>query len=237
MPLRVAACPRCNSALVYGERQCRGCAQTFQYGAPEPPIPTGAQILEALRAAGVAVPMPPSTTPPASPPTSVAPLPGLDTGRFEDPGQVRVEDIPGLIDSTLFRAFTPAEVQTAPVAGLDVGRFDEVGPVAPAFTPGLEVTPRDDVGEVFVQPVMGLFRSDIYRGPDDVATQPLEGFEPTFEADSPAAGRASRPARAEGPKARGWVADEDLEKVLCRCSEVHRLPRCPACGTPHPVRQ
>ncbi len=43
----------------------------------------------------------------------------LDQGRFDDVGQVRTEDIPGFIDSSLFAAYTPDTVATVAVPGLE----------------------------------------------------------------------------------------------------------------------
>jgi hypothetical protein len=232
MPLRVAPCPRCANALVFGERQCRQCGQTFQYGQPEPPIPTFAQIVEALQAVGVAPPaMPPPAILDVTPLEPEVPqLEGLDTGRFQDVGNVGAQEVPGLVDSTLFKQFTDTPVHVQRLFDLDEGRFDEVGAVAPAFTPGLEVTPNAEVGDVFVQPVDGLFRSDIFASPGDVVAGRVDGFEP-----SPAQPKLKASASTKARK-KGAVPDDELARVVCRCSEIHRLPRCPVCGTPHPDR-
>jgi hypothetical protein len=297
MALRVAPCPRCKSALVFGERQCRSCGQTFQYGMPEPPIPSPGQIVEALSAAGIAPPPevvalaearangaprpsmrpsmpvgPPGARPsmrPASPvsaaatpaarpapaPASAQPpgpgpapaivgrplldgptLEGLDTGRFADPGAVEGQDIPGFVDSSLFRGLTPARVAPQPVPDLDVGRFGDVGEVLPTSTPDLEQTARDDVGEVYVQRVSGVFGSDVYGRSGEVTTRLIDDFEPTFAAPAKAPSPASSTASTAAPRAGKGGADSELRLVVCKCTERHRLPRCPACGTAHPDR-
>jgi hypothetical protein len=249
MALQVAQCPRCKSALVFGEKSCVHCGQTFQYGASAPPTPTQAQIDEALRVArappranaGLAQAqqsldaavrartqqsVPPGTSPGA--PRGGAPtggtVEGLDTGRFGDVGTVESEEIPGFIDSTLFKAFTPAHVDTQQVNGFDGGRFAEVGQVAMAAPVGLEATARDDVDVGFVGTVSGIFGSDIYDTRNvEVQPPPVDGLDA-----SPSVQRATKLKR---------VTDENLEKIVCRCGETHRLPRCPSCGTAHPSRK
>lgn len=148
---------------------------------------------------------------------------GLDTGRFNAVGTVHSEEIPGFIDSTLFKAFTPAHVDTQQVNGFDAGRFADVGQVAMAAPVGLEATARDDVEVGFVGTVSGIFGSAIYDTRDvEVAPPPVEGLDA-----SPSVQRASKLKR---------VADDSLDKIVCRCGETHRLPRCASCGTLHPQR-
>ncbi len=233
MALQVAACPRCKGALVFGERACRSCGQTFQYGQSPPPQPTFAQIIEALQAAGL--PLPPGAVPtPATRADRPNPFDmAIESGRFKSVGEVPVEDIPGLIDSSLFKRFTPDHVDAQPVFGLDSGRFAEVGDVrggAPGLeVTGLEATGRDAVGDVFAQPVSGIFHSDIFRVDAEVSTLPVDGFEPSPSATRPPP-RASRP---EAPAAKRNKR-ADLGTVMCRCGERHHEPRCPSCGTSHP---
>lgn len=225
MALQVAQCPRCKMALVFGEKACVHCGQTFQYGASSPPQPTPAEIRAALAVAG-APPRPESSQPmpAASRPSATATVEGLDTGRFNDVGNVQTEEIPGFIDSTLFKAFTPARVEAQPVSGFDGGRFADVGNVATAAPMGLEPTARDDVDVGFVNSVSGIFGSDIYDTRNvEVAPPPVEGIEA-----SPSVQRATKLKR---------VPDDELTKIVCRCGETHRLPRCPSCGTVHPAQQ
>lgn len=149
---------------------------------------------------------------------------GLDTGRFNAVGTVQSEEIPGFVDSSLFKAFTPAHVDTQQVNGFDGGRFAEVGQVAMAAPVGLEATARDEVDVGFVGTVSGIFGSDIYNT-RDVEVQPpaVEGLDA-----SPSVQRATKLKR---------VPDNQLTKIVCRCGETHRFPRCPSCGTAHPTRQ
>lgn len=253
MPLRIAPCPRCQRPLVFGERNCRSCGQAFNYGARNPPEPTFAQVVEALRAAGhpapsldesaapaaaqaaylgaPAAPAPHPRSIPSGAPVNDLPAPagpaiaGLDSGRFERVGEVRVDDIPGFIDSSLYAAFTPKHVETAPVAGLDSGRAVEVGQVRVAPVQGVEPTAKDAVGEVPVEDIPGLFHSDFLRAPEvPLRTQSIDGLEVSVSAArATAAGKPA--ARRKGSK--------ELGNCTCNCGTTHRLPRCPSCGTPH----
>jgi hypothetical protein len=230
MPLRVAACPRCKGALVFGEKACRSCGQTFQYGANAPPTPTFQQIVEALAAAGL--PLPPGATP--TPPTrteNANPFDNaIESGRFKPTGQVMTEEIPGFIDSSLFAAFTPDHVDVTPVFGLETGRSAEVGEVAVAFTPGVEHTAKDAVGEVFTEPVSGIFHSDIFAFRGDVVTTNVDGFEPSPSATPPPKAKAQQAATTT---ATGKKKKQEFARSMCSCGEIHNLDRCPACGRPH----
>lgn len=255
MPLRVAPCPSCQRPLVFGERSCRTCGQAFNYGARNPPEPTFAQLVEALRAAGHAPPSLDDAVPHTAPqnaayrgaPVAPAPHPrsivsgapvmdppapaiptitGLESGRFERVGEVQVDDIPGFIDSTLYAAFTPKQVNTAPVAGLDTGRAVEVGQVRVAPLQGVEATAKDAVGEVPVEDIPGLFHSDFLRAPNvPLHTQAVEGLETSRRAE-PAPGATAAPGKRQRNT-------DDLDNCTCSCGTTHHLPRCPSCGTPH----
>ena len=112
MSLRTAPCPSCADTIVFGERRCRSCGTAFDYGATPPPEPTAAQVFDAL--AGM-----PTVSVVQRPAEAAVPtLPGLDTGRY-DVGEVEADDVPGLIDSTLFRAMTPETVDVAPISDLE----------------------------------------------------------------------------------------------------------------------
>jgi hypothetical protein len=136
-------------------------------------------------------------------------LPGLDTGRAQQVGAVSVEDIPGFQESSMFAAMTPAHVTTQAVAGL-------------------ETTAQAKVGDVFAAPQpSGLFHSDFMKAPEGVPTQQIDGIE-----GHPASG--TRTAKAAPAKGKGKKGGVELEKVVCRCGEPHRLSHCPSCGTIHP---
>jgi hypothetical protein len=221
MALRTAPCPTCGNTIVFGERRCRGCGTTFDYGASPPPEPTPAQVFDALAAASGAPSMA-ATTPPAPPPApDVAPLAGLDTGRFEV-GEVPIVDVPGLIDSTLFKAMTPDHVDVAPISGLEP--TTQAGgdvPVATAPIPGLEAR-ADAVGAVDVAPVPGLFGSDLFRTDVDIGAGAAAAGD-VLEV-SPNAARRRTTVDSDGPR-----------RVVCpSCSTVHFVARCPVCGTAAP---
>lgn len=149
---------------------------------------------------------------------------GLDTGRHSDVGEVELQEVSGLMETAMFAAFTPKHVDAPPVLGFEGGRFEKANAPAMAEPTGLERTDLEDGGNPLISPVSGLFGSDIYNTKNvDVAPAPA------------VAGLEASPSVVRVAKLRS-VKDSDLEKVLCRCSEVHRLPHCPACGTPHPDR-
>lgn len=212
MPLRTASCPTCSGTIVFGERRCRGCGLTFDYGPSAPPEPTTAQVFDALANATGA------RSPARSPAPEVPTLAGLDTGRFEV-GEVPVDDVPGLIDSTLFKAMTPDHVDVAPISGLELTM--QVGgdvEVAAAPIPGLEA--RACVGDVVdVAPVPGLFRSDLFRTDVDIG------------AGAAAAGDVLEVSHNAGRRTPKASADGSRRVVCASCSTVHHLGRCPSCGT------
>lgn len=255
MPLRVAPCPKCQHPLVFGERSCRTCGQVFNYGTRNPPEPSFPQMVEALRAAGypppsldgpVLTPVAPArSAAPAAPaphprsipdgaPVSDAPaMAGLETGRFASVGDVAIEDVPGFMDSGIYRAFTPGSVDVAPVAGMETGRANEVGEVRVQRIAEVEPTAKDAVGAVRTEEVPGIFHSDFLKAPEvPLRTQTIEGLEASPSSQVRRRPKAEAPAATKG-KGRARSA-EDLGRTLCLCGETHRLPRCPACGTPHP---
>lgn len=256
MPLRVAPCPKCQQPLVFGERSCRTCGQVFNYGARNPPEPTFAQMVEALRAAGHPPPRLDEEAPPASPrptlrsaaPPAPAPHPrsvpsgapvddapaiaGLETGRFASVGDVAIEDVPGFMDSGIYRSFTPDSVNVQQVAGLETGRAADVGEVRVQRVPEVEPTVKEAVGAVRTEEVPGVFHSDFLKAPDvPLRTQTIEGLEASPR--GPERRKPAAVAKAQGPKGVRKAA-VDLGRVLCQCGEAHRLSRCPSCGTPHP---
>lgn len=260
MPLRVAPCPKCQHPLVFGERSCRTCGQVFNYGTRNPPEPSFPQMVEALRAAGYPPPSldepvrtpsgPPRSPAPAAPaphprsipdgaPVADATAPGapamagLETGRFASVGYVAIEDVPGFMDSGIYRAFTPDAVNVTPVAGMETGRATEVGEVRVQRIAEVEPTAKDAVGAVSTQEVPGIFHSDFLKAPEvPLRTQAVEGLEASPSTQSR---RRPKSEASAAPKGKGRARSaEDLGRALCLCGETHRLPRCPACGTPHP---
>jgi hypothetical protein len=258
VPLQVAPCPRCRGAIVFGERQCRACEQPFDYGASPPSLPPPQQVWEALAAVGQ-IPAEPaaaqalahaiqqsytrfssvvaaaaaSQAAPAGAVTSaersVPQLADLDTGRFESPGVVATQDVPGLVDSTLFAAFTPKDIQVALIPGLEQTGQAPTGEVRVVPTVDVERA-AVDVGEVQVQRVPDIFHSDFMKAPEGVQTQRLDIIDSSPSAVADRGRTATRDAaRKAAEKSAG-----QLNKVLCRCGETHRLPRCPSCGTEHP---
>jgi hypothetical protein len=246
MALRTAPCPQCKTVIVFGERACRSCGLVFNYGASAPPEPTEAEVFDALLSAQPAATSPkpapelapapapaPAPVPPAARPApvstqtaprepAVATMPGLDTGRFSV-GDVDVDDVPGLIDSTLFASFTPAHVDVAPIPGLEVNRVD---------TADVRVVPLDvdhgrvdDVGEVATQAIPGIYGSDMFADHVDIAA----GGEA-----SPSLEVSHIRVRAKPSEARAVVDEQNLRTIACMsCGTMHSRTRCPACATPH----
>ncbi len=213
-PLRVAACPVCQGAVVFGERACRACGQAFDYGPAGPPVPTPALIVEALAAVGLA---------PAATAAMDAPLQGLERSRYEDAGDVDAPEVTGFMATAMFAAFTPAHVEVEPVLDLEAGRFTAVADLGSAPPEGLERTAQKDGGASLVTPVSGLFGSDldstahVATAHVSVAALPVDGLEA-----SPCVPRRKRPQ------------DKSLERSPCRCGKVHCLAVCPECGMPRP---
>ena len=251
MALRIAPCPKCQRPLVFGERNCRTCGQAFNYGTRDPPEPSFAEVVEALRAGGhapptlddavavappvnapyrTAAPAPaphPRSIPSGAPVSDVPTMAGLDTGRFEPVGDVRVDDIPGFVDSSLYRAFTPAHVDVQQVADLDTGRAADVGAVRVQLVPGVEPTAKEAVGAVATEDIPGIFHSDFLRAPEvPIIVAAIDGLE-----RSPRASHRTSTAAPAG-KRQGKSAGA-FEPCTCNCGTTHRLPRCPSCGTPH----
>lgn len=238
MSLRTAPCPTCKSTIVFGERRCRSCGMPFDYGAAPPPEPTAAQVFDTLSLLGAPPSTPPSPNQPSQPPRPAPPpvasstpprqantdaMPGLDTGRYEV-GEVEIEDVPGFMDSTLFKSMTPDHVDAAPIPGLEItSQSGGDAAVRPEVIPGLEGR-AEDVGEVFPAAIPGLFGSDLFQAGVDVAAG--AGASSEFLDVTPNAGRV--------------IKDKDHGKVrtICAtCSSVHFLSRCPSCGTAAPGRE
>jgi hypothetical protein len=259
MPLRVAPCPRCRQPIAYGERKCRNCAQVFDYGPGGPPEPTWRQVEEALRAAAMPQAAQPAQAHPQAQPSAQAPartprryipepsadaepeeeahdteegprpLLGIDRGRFEPTGDVRSHDLPGLIDSELFRASTNVPVAAPLIPGLDAGRFEPAPEVRVALIPGLETS--EPAKDAFAVPMIsGVFHSDIYKTTAEVPVARIDGVEPSPSAMRP------RASAGKGKGAKRPLRDDELSRIVCRCGELHRLPLCPQCGLVHRER-
>jgi hypothetical protein len=215
MSLRTAPCPSCGNTIVFGERRCRSCGTTFDYGATPPPEPTAAQVFDAL----AGVPIVSAVHRPVEP--DVPTLPGLDTGRYEV-GEVQLDDIPGLVDSTLFRAMTPEYVDVVPMSGIERTMQAEVDvPLAVAVIPGLD-TRIDAVDVADIAPVPGLFGSDVFRTDVDISAGAAAAGD-ILEV-SPNAARRSR------------IDDDASRRSVCpSCSTIHFRRRCPSCGTAAPT--
>jgi hypothetical protein len=146
--LQLAPCPRCQAAVVYGERNCRHCGQDFDYGSAAVPIPDIHTIRAALMAYGLPAPEPPvldldaimNAPPAAAPPVPTRPPePVYDDGGLSslvertghvDAGAVVDERIPDLIDSTLYRSMVPAVVPVEFVEGLESTHVEVTSDVA-----------------------------------------------------------------------------------------------------------
>jgi hypothetical protein len=255
MTMRTAPCPRCQAVVVFGERFCRSCGQNFDYGPTPPPAPTPEQVVAVLQGLGLlptaAPPVAPvvpvvAVTPvmPAGDVVTARPAPprvvsvpegapvggdpaGIDTGRFHV-GDVVAEDVPGLIDSTLFAAYTPAHVDVEAVPGLETTSFDGVtGTAATLALPGLE-TSHIDVGDVVVDTVPGVYHSDMFAAGVDIAAG-AAGAAAVLEV-SPG---ALRPVRSPSSARRG--PNDPLPRMACPgCGTLHAAPRCPSCASAHP---
>lgn len=209
----------------------------FDYGAAAPPEPTPAQIFDALAGgdddatqpvlAGTAAaparapqaPQAPAPSPRSPSTTAGVLVEGLDTGRF-DVGDVAIDDVPGLIDSRLFAIMTPDHVDVSPIQGLEHTTQGDASAITThaAEMPGLERR-NDEVGDVSVEVVPGLFGSDLFRANVDVAAG---------AAASAAVLEVSPNAASRGTK----KGDGERRRIVCAtCSSVHWLLRCPSCGT------
>ena len=217
MTLRTAPCPTCKYTIVFGERRCRSCGMAFDYGAAPPPEPNAGDVFDALAGTQEVQPSPPR---PLIAPARVNIVPGLETGRFEV-GEVEVEDIPGLVDSTLFKSMTSNHVDAPPIQGLEfTQQISTDGAVRVEAVPGLERR-TEDVGDVFPAAIPGLFGSDLFRAGVDVAAGANRASD--FLQVSPSAGRM---IKSKPPSNR--------RTTCATCSSVHGLARCPSCGTAAP---
>jgi hypothetical protein len=228
MSLRTAPCPRCQSLVVFGERQCRTCAMPFDYGSNPPPVPSASDVFDTLMSADLPPTSPPSPspTPPRSATSIVAPalqepsmptLEGLDTGRLDVVGDVEVEEIPGFIDSTLYAAWTPRDVQVAPLLDLETTATTTPA-VRTQLLPDLDRT--IEVGDVVTEAVPGLFGSDLFRTDVDFAAG--------------ASASAALDVTPNTRKAKVRTSSSERRVACASCGTVHAFARCPSCGTAVP---
>jgi hypothetical protein len=160
----------------------------------------------------------------AAPAVAAAPA-GVDSGRFHV-GDVVPDEVPGLIDSTLFAAWTPAHVDVEAVPGLETTAVAAAVAVPAARLTDLELA-HAAVGDVAVDRVPGVYHSDMFAaGVDVVAGAAAAG--PVLEV-SPG---ALRPTARAARKASGA---DGLTRLACPgCGTVHAAARCPSCATAHP---
>ncbi|MFZ9888061.1 MAG: hypothetical protein ACO3JL_11215 [Myxococcota bacterium] len=238
--LPTAPCTQCRQLVVYGQRSCMHCGTTFQYGPQAPPEPTMAQVQLALATAfaaqgGPALPPPAHGAPPPSTRVQAGPMiasdatPGpaynaaeetFDTGRYDlaTQAQVTTEAIPGFVDSTLFKAFTPTNVETEQVEGLEATGFGMVRDAPPAEFVPVETTSYGEVGLVATEAIPGFVDSTLFKAftPSSVETEVVEGFEAGASAFS------LRPARR--------VVAADDGTACSECGTHHQSSLCPTCG-------
>jgi hypothetical protein len=228
--LPTAPCTSCGQRVVYGQRRCPACGTTFDYGPTPPPEPTPAQVHEAHAfAQSQLAPSLTAAAPAAARAREAMPLDAtadfLDTGRFDDvpDSQVVPEAIPGFIDSTLFKAFTPAHVDVEAVDGLEQTAYDGGGAgVFLSEAPPVEHTSLGAVGEVATEAIPGFIESTLFKAftPAVIQTEAVEGLE----ISTSAAASGQRPARAPAGGGKG-------AGLPCRdCGMAHDETSCPACG-------
>jgi hypothetical protein len=220
MSLRTAPCPRCQSLVVFGERQCRTCAMPFDYGSNPPPVPSATDVFDSLMSAEL--PQVPTSSSAASAPPRAPSMPtleGLDTGRLAVVGHVDVEEIPGFIDSTLYAAWTPRDVHVAPLRDLET---------TATSTPAVRTQQLSDldrtieVGDVVSEAVPGLFGSDLFRTDID------------FAAGAAASAALDVTPNTRKAKAKAKTSSAPRRVACASCGTVHPFARCPGCGTVAP---
>lgn len=203
-------------------------------------MPSVEQIVEALRAVGAPVPpglaqalpvRPPApsapSAPPAPPAVSLPPASGLelDTGRHASVGSVVPTSVQDMVAPGFYRPMAQGQAPLIEVIDLEPGRHAPVPNVPVVAIEGVERARFESVGPVETPWLEELASSGFYdpsaSAPAPVA--PLEGLETTaIDSGTPSTG------------ARRGRRSSSLSYITCRCSEVHRLARCPSCGSPHP---
>jgi hypothetical protein len=159
-------------------------------------------------------------------PGTVEPGLELDTGRHSV-GVVVPDEVPGLIDSTLFAAWTPAHVDVEIVPGLEpTASTRDDGQTFVNTLIDLEQTGVGAVGPVAIELVPDVFHSDIFRADVDVIAGASQAGD-LLEV-SPVAARRGRSSSTNGGRARAPCPG---------CGILHDAPRCPSCATAHPDEQ
>ncbi len=147
----------------------------------------------------------------------------VDRGRYDDvsAAPVQTEDIPGFVDSTLFKAFTPDVVEVDRIEGLEQTSYDAAGAavVATEYVP-VEHTAQASVGAVSVEDIPGFVDSTLFKAftPDVVESEAVEGLEVS---ESAAASRA-RPTKKR--------SDDGGLRACSDCGTPHDKVICPSCG-------
>lgn len=230
--LPTAPCTQCRRLVVYGQRSCMHCGASFQYGPQPPPEPSLAQVHEALAAALAAPPAAAAAPPPPAPGPGLPGVGGavgpasalldatVETGRYDQSTKAPVvtEAIPGFVDSTLFKAFTPAHVETEQVEGLESTGFGAVRDAPPGDFVPLETTSYGEVGLVATEAIPGFVDSTLFKAftPGTVETEAVDGFEAGAGATS------LRPVRRRNSVETGAACSE--------CGTLHQSTLCPTCG-------
>jgi hypothetical protein len=153
-----------------------------------------------------------------------------DTGRFHRPtsAEAPVERVADL-DTGRFRSAAPQPVLVDSLPDIERAAV-AVPDVSVAPVPDLERHAAPAVGDVLAPVPSGLFHSDFMRAPEGVDAPLLDAVEP-----SPSTPRPKPTPRnvtsGKDAKGRSRRREPELDKILCRCGETHRLSRCPACGT------
>lgn len=188
-------------------------------------------------------PKPAAPTRPAAPPRPAAPagppdpiLAVLERNTREDIGEVQVDPVPGMIDSRLFGAYMPAQIETPQLDGLEnletkkidipvdnvpdrqSHRYSEMPPVGP----NLVVPGEVQVPGMIDQRLFGAFVPANLETPamDDIQ---YTRFEDLIEHDAGA--EIARPAQQEIPLG-----------TCAACGVQFRSRACPECGNPMIVK-
>lgn len=224
MNFRVVSCPVCQGQVVVGEPTCRSCGQLFNYGASPPPVPTPAQIHQALAQAAQQAAATHQAMPAEQPSQPMQqPAGGMSQASSQDSG---------FIDADRFDGKAGHPVGHGSMEGLEPTHFSQVhiqvatGQGIPGF-----ITTDDELAEKEAQrmpSVPSVQTGDIWNGmldqslygayvPEEIEVQGLQDVE-RFD--------SSHRVR---PSNRKDLAASDL--VVCSdCGTETRATLCPHCG-------
>ncbi|MCP4498959.1 MAG: hypothetical protein GY822_03205 [Deltaproteobacteria bacterium] len=147
----------------------------------------------------------------------------VESGRFDDANAhsaVEIEEVPGLIDSRLYGAFTPERVFSPPMEGLvtpnEAPAAIPDGPTAAEM--GVMTTEYAAVGAVASEVPEGFIDSTLFAQytPKNIVTESMPGIERVNE------------------KLLSPSAAADDTKRCSSCGTALRKPICEACGARHP---